>query len=339
MESWWLLWPQLKAELKVLINEPVRYFTDPAERLFILYLASAIVCAVVVYWIARWRNRADTPHQIFAYLFPREIFFHRSAKADYIFFIVDRILSFLLIPFFILLIPMIRDPAYGLLVAIFGDPGTSILPAGLMTNLFLTLISVMAVDFALWWIHYLHHRIPVLWEFHKVHHSAEVMTPITAYRMHPIEIILNLNLTCIVSGVIIAIFEYLTANAAIVYTVLGVDIITFLFLLFGFNLRHSHIPMAYPRMFSHLFVSPWMHQVHHSCEKRHLDKNMGFIFAIWDWAFGTLYIPQPGESFKLGLSTGEAAKFHSVIALYVRPFRNILDKIIKQDRRSSDNMP
>ena len=33
----------------------------------------------------------------------------------------------------------------------------------------------------------LQHRIPVLWCFHKVHHSAPVMTPLTAYRSHPVD--------------------------------------------------------------------------------------------------------------------------------------------------------
>jgi sterol desaturase/sphingolipid hydroxylase (fatty acid hydroxylase superfamily) len=324
-------WPELKA----LLGEPIRYFTDPVERLFLVYLASALLCAVIVYAIARVRDPQRTPARLIDYLFPRRVFFHPSAKADYAFFIVDRILSFLFIPFTVLLVPMVATSIYKLLVAIWGEPTVPILAPGLATNLLLTFVLVLAVDFALWWVHYLHHRIPVLWEFHKVHHSAEVMTPITAYRVHPVEIILNLNLTGIVTGIIIASFEYLTAHAAIIYTVVGVDVITFLFFLFGFNLRHSHIPMAYPRALSHIFVSPWMHQVHHSNEKRHIDKNMGFIFAIWDWAFGMLYVPHRGETFSLGLDSDETSKFHSVGALYLRPFRNIIHRLNQQDAANS----
>ncbi|MBI2257174.1 MAG: sterol desaturase family protein [Proteobacteria bacterium] len=332
MENWRNFWPELKA----LLGEPARYFTDPTERLFVLYLASALLCALVVYAIARLRSPQSVPASLIGYLFPREVYLHPSAKADYAFFIVDRILSFLFIPYFVLVVPMVGAPLYHLLVVVFGE-ATPILPPGVATNLLLTLISVLAVDFALWWIHYLHHRIPVLWEFHKVHHSAEVMTPITAYRMHPVEIILNLNLTGFVSAVTFAIFRYITADTGVTYTVVGIDVITFAFLLFAFNLRHSHIPMAYPRALSHLFVSPWMHQVHHSLEARHLDKNMGFIFAIWDWMFGTLYVPVRGETFALGLDSGEAPKFHSVRAMYLRPFRNILDRLdpAKSTPRSS----
>lgn len=331
MEIWNNFWPKLKA----LLIEPVRYFTDPTERMFVLYLGSALICAVVVYLMAYRRDPAGTPKRLLAYLFPRRVFLHTSAKADYKFFIVNCILSFLNISFFFLLVPMVYAPTYGLLITTLGEPSGPILSPGIATNLLLTVLSVLAVDLALWWIHYLHHRIPVLWEFHKVHHSAEVMTPVTAYRMHPVEMILNLNLTAIVSGASVAIFQYLTNNATVIYTVLGVDIITFLFLMFGFNLRHSHIPMAYPRALSHLFVSPWMHQVHHSSEARHLDKNMGFIFAFWDWAFGTLYVPKRGETFALGLDSDEAPAFHSVLAMYWRPFRNILNKLFHQNATKS----
>jgi sterol desaturase/sphingolipid hydroxylase (fatty acid hydroxylase superfamily) len=320
MSDWQYPWQQLLKSL----YEPVRFFVDPTERLHVLYLATGVICALVVFAIARRRNPDGTPRRFLAYLFPKAIYLHPSAKADYRFFLVDRVLSFLILPFFVILIPAVAVPVYHGLEAVFGAPTAPILAPGLATNIFITLVAALAVDLALWWIHYLHHRIPVLWEFHKVHHSAEVMTPITAYRMHPVEIILNFNLTAAVSGVVFALFQYLTANTGEVYYIVGVDVVTFAFLLFGFSLRHSHVPMAYPHGISHIFVSPWMHQVHHSCEKRHLDKNMGFIFAFWDWMFGTLYIPARGETFAIGLDSGEAPKFHSVTAMYLRPFRKIL---------------
>ena len=50
------------------------------------------------------------------------------------------------------------------------------------------------MDAALWFTHWLFHVVPELWEFHKVHHSAEVMTPITAARMHPVEEIVDQTL-------------------------------------------------------------------------------------------------------------------------------------------------
>lgn len=317
--------------------EPTRYFVDPNERLFVLYLGTSLFCAAIVFALARRRQVAGTPRRFLAYLFPREVYLHPSAMADYKFFVIDRILSFLAIPFFVVLSVLIAGPTFRLLETVFGPADVAILPRGVPTTLLITLVTVLLIDLALWWIHYLHHRIPLLWEFHKVHHSAEVMTPITAYRMHPVEIILNFNLTNLVGGVSFAVFQYLTAGAVITYEVVGVNVVMFLFYVVGFNLRHSHIPMTYPRLVSYLFVSPWMHQVHHSQEKRHIDKNMGFIFSLWDWMFGTLYIPARDEKFALGLDSGEASKFHNVGALYLLPFRNILARLGEQATAKSTN--
>jgi hypothetical protein len=52
---------------------------------------------------------------------------------------------------------------------------------------------------------------------------------------------------------------------------------------------------GYGSVISQVLVSPWMHQVHHSRETRHLDMNMGFIFSFWDRLFGTLYVPKKDE--------------------------------------------
>lgn len=320
------IWQKLLVEIRAALFEPVRLFIEPAGRVFVLYLGTALACAVVVYLVARRRNPAGTP-PLLSYLFPRKVYLSPSTMADYRFFIIDRVLSFLLVPFCVVTTAYVADASLQLIEGMLGPATQPILTPGLATTLLITLGTVLAVDLALWWIHYLHHRVPVLWEFHKVHHSAEAMTPITAYRMHPVEIILNINLTSLVGGVVLAVFAYLTAGSVSIFMVAGVDVVTLMFYVFGFNLRHSHIPMAYPRWLSYIYVSPWMHQVHHSREKRHLDTNMGFNFAIWDWMFGTLYVPRRGETFAIGLESGESPAFHSVRALYLLPFRNIAARL------------
>jgi sterol desaturase/sphingolipid hydroxylase (fatty acid hydroxylase superfamily) len=41
-----------------------------------------------------------------------------------------------------------------------------------------------------------------------------------------------------------------------------------------------------------IFISPAHHQVHHSGNPEHFNKNFGSCLAVWDWMFGTLYVPQ-----------------------------------------------
>ena len=38
-------------------------------------------------------------------------------------------------------------------------------------------------------------------------------------------------------------------------------------------------------------MSPAHHQIHHSRNPAHFNKNLGSCLALWDWMFGTLYIP------------------------------------------------
>jgi hypothetical protein len=59
--------------------------------------------------------------------------------------------------------------------------------------------------------------------------------------------------------------------------------------------------LSYGRILEHVLISPSQHQVHHSVDPKHLDKNFGEIFAIWDWIFGTLYIPTSNEELVFGI--------------------------------------
>ena len=40
----------------------------------------------------------------------------------------------------------------------------------------------------------------------------------------------------------------------------------------------------------YLLISPYQHQIHHSDNPKHFNKNMGSKLAIWDWMFGTLVL-------------------------------------------------
>ena len=102
-------------------------------------------------------------------------------------------------------------------------------------------------------------------------------------------------------------------------TVNGMNLVLFLFYFAGYNLRHSHIPLYYPDRLSRILISPAQHQVHHSNAPRHFDRNMGFMFAIWDRMAGTLYVPRRDEVLEFGLARGEEREFDSLARLYFLP--------------------
>ncbi|HVM83926.1 MAG TPA: sterol desaturase family protein [Candidatus Binatia bacterium] len=309
--------------------DPFRYVVDHNERIYFGYLASAFLLAIPVYLYLRRSQPESVPDSLLGYLFPKKIYLHKSAIADYKFFLVDRVLYVILFPVVALLVTPLTDGVTDVLIAQFGAPAHPWNAAEGWSLAFVTLAQIAWIDFMLYYVHYLFHRIPALWEFHKVHHSAEVMTPITAYRVHPFELFMTMNITAIGTALLAGVIGYYCGGGHPELRMYGINVVQFAFYVIGFNLRHSHVPLGYGPVLSQVFVSPWMHQVHHSREARHFDKNMGFIFSFWDTMFGTLYVPQRGETFELGLSDGEHVRFHSLTALYFRPITNILRRWMK----------
>jgi sterol desaturase/sphingolipid hydroxylase (fatty acid hydroxylase superfamily) len=92
-----------------------------------------------------------------------------------------------------------------------------------------------------------------------------------------------------------------------------------MFLLTYGHLRHSNMWIAFTGVAGRILQSPAHHQLHHSANPAHFDRNFGFALAIWDWAFGTLAIPaRTREPIVFGVGS-EAAPFRSALAAVVVP--------------------
>ena len=67
-----------------------------------------------------------------------------------------------------------------------------------------------------------------------------------------------------------------------------------------------------------------------------MTKNYGEVFAIWDWLFGTLYIPKQYEEFAIGLGA-DGNPHNSVARAYWVPIADSLKQLkLKLSRTSSD---
>jgi hypothetical protein len=53
----------------------------------------------------------------------------------------------------------------------------------------------------------------------------------------------------------------------------------------------AHVDCVPRRARAHL-RQPAHHHVHHSANPKHFNKNFGSCLALWDWMFGTLYVPE-----------------------------------------------
>jgi sterol desaturase/sphingolipid hydroxylase (fatty acid hydroxylase superfamily)/creatinine amidohydrolase/Fe(II)-dependent formamide hydrolase-like protein len=297
----------------------------PDERIFWGYLLTASFIA-----LAALRDRAlergepFTARGFLGQLFARDVWLHPSAKLDYAYFFVDAFL------FGLLVMPWLGGSAAGyalgkdLASATIAERCVSAPPWALALGL--TVALVLAMDLALFLVHWAQHRVPLLWEFHKVHHSAEVLTPITVYRMHPLDSALNMTVSGLFAGVVLGLGAWALPQGVRTITVGGLDLLTFLFYVVGYNLRHSHVWVDWGPALSHVLVSPAQHQIHHSVDPRHWDKNMGFMLAWWDWLAGTLYVPRGREELRFGLGADapETKEHRTVWGVYMSPLRNLL---------------
>lgn len=326
-------------DIKVSIIERWGAISAPAERIFWLYLISALILAFLSWAYYRYLVKTKKPEKtsgdFFSYVFDKDVYLHRSAIQDYAYFFINAIFTFGIIAQLLLSSYFFMMAFYHLLGALFGVHEEALLPSSLWTLGLYTVISALFLDFAVFITHYAQHKIPILWEFHKVHHSAEVLNPVTFYRMHPVDLFLTGLVAALLAGLAFAGFFYLTNEVPTVFEVMGLNIIVFIFYIFGYNLRHSQIWLSYPVWISHFLVSPAQHQIHHSTDTKHYDKNLGLIFAFWDKLFGTLYIPKGFEKLSYGINKKNPNPFRNVKDMYIQPFQNAW-KLIRPNKETHE---
>ena len=188
----------------------------------------------------------------------------------------------------------------------------------------LVIASMALLDFIAFGIHYLQHRVPLLWRFHKVHHSARVMHPLTNYREHPFDnVFYSLGLGA-GAGMFAAVVTSQLGYTPSEPTILGVGVSVVAFNSLGYHLRHSHIWLRWPGALAYFFGCPAHHQVHHSYHPAHIDKNFAFVFPLWDVIFGTFCLPQTNVDVKFGLDEHQADEFRTCLDLYLLPIRQLM---------------
>ncbi len=259
------------------------------SRLSPVFLVSMVlICAAI--WVTR------KPGQGFwAWAFPRRVYATRS-------FVVDLQLWLLSIALravgFFSLVAFAPALTNALQTFLAGDTA----PNSTWPPLVIGALMLCALDGAGYWVHRLFHEIPRLWPFHAVHHSAEQLNPVTLFRKHPVYNLLASLVHSLVTGILQGLLLGLLIGKVEVATLMGVNLFYYAFNLAGANLRHTHIWLSWGPVLEHLFISPAQHQVHHSINPRHFNKNYGEVLAIWDWAFGTLYVPKQREALEFGLA-------------------------------------
>ena len=143
-------------------------------------------------------------------------------------------------------------------------------------------VSMLALDLAIYLQHVMFHAVPALWRLHRMHHADLEFDVTTGLRFHPVEILLSMGVKLAVvaalgpPAVAVLVFEVLLNATAM------------------FNHSNIRIPSAIDRVLRLIVVTPDMHRVHHSIHPSETNSNFGFNLPWWDRLLGT-YRPQPRD--------------------------------------------
>ena len=291
-------------------------------------VAGALIFAAAFYIDARRkRGRKISVAGFFKSVFPARILWHPSSRLDMRLWIVNTIVFTSAYGLFVIGSFLWRQATLAILEFALGAHEASVWPAWAILTL-ATLLQLLAYEFGYWVSHYLFHTIPALWEFHKLHHSAEVLTTLTEMRMHPFEIIAFVNGIGLFTGIMFGVLCYVFGPYVRPFTLFNANMFLMLFIFTIGHLRHSHMWIPFTGLAGRLFQSPAHHQIHHSDQPRHFNKNLGFALAFWDWVFGTLYVPEKYEKITFGIGA-DHAQYDTVVKGFVLPFVYSANHLVK----------
>ena len=304
---------------------------DPHSRLYWVYVLSSFGSALLAYFIY-YNNSGFGISRFLNFIFPKSTYLHKSARVDYVIFIIN----FSLAPSRFLLsgltIGVITIAEYKLLVTYLGEWQPS-LQWNSFLNCIFTIVIAMVKDFSIFLVHAASHKYSFFWTLHRLHHSAKVLTPFTLFRAHPLYSLLSKAIQNVIIGVFYGFVFFAFQKHPEVIFILQINLVVAIFNFMGSNLRHSHVWLSYGKILSHIFISPAQHQIHHSSAKEHRNKNFGQMFALWDWMFGTLYVPKEKEELEFGLGSDDNDRHNTVWGAYIEPitstFQVLKKKLIK----------
>ena len=303
------------------VDSLIAMFAQPESRFFLPFLASAVLFGWGAYILQTGAKNSGAA--LWRAIGPK-VLFHRSALADYRLILVNSLVNLLGGGLLLVGVAAFARAGSGALVVLFGP--SPHWQAGFLAATVFTVATVTANDFANFSFHWMQHRNKLLWELHKVHHSAEVLTPLTAIRVHPLANFIGIQYLALFQGLVSAVFLYCYDGPVAQIEILGVNALTVLAnTLFGGHLAHMQIWVMFPKAIGRILYSPALHQIHHSDNPKHFDTNYGFIFSFWDRLCGTLYMPtqEDRDTLRFGVDPSDMAELRTVAQLYWTPLRNI----------------
>jgi len=145
---------------------------------------------------------------------------------------------------------------------------------------------VITHDFYIYWFHRFQHSSAFFWRTHEAHHSGKQVDWLAGSRSHALEIIINQTIE-------FAPIVLLGANPIVVPIKALIDAVWGMYI-------HANIDVKSGKL-QYVINGPEMHLWHHADHEEVYYANFSTKLAIWDWIFGTAFLPDGRKPERWGL--------------------------------------
>lgn len=149
------------------------------------------------------------------------------------------------------------------------------------------LLSFLAHDLYIYWFHRLQHANRWLWRVHEAHHSTKDVDWLSGSRSHSLEILINQTIE-------FAPLVLLGCDPDVILIKGMIDAVWGMYI-------HSNIDVR-SGWLRYIINGPEMHRWHHAIDEEAHNLNFSTKFALWDWLFGTAFLPRGRKPSGYGLS-------------------------------------
>jgi len=178
------------------------------------------------------------------------------------------------------------------------------------------LLLLLAEDFIYYWLHRFDHEVRFFWATHVTHHSSEKINFTVGFRSSVFQ-----PLYRFIYFIPLALCGFKPVDILFIYAATQI---------WGIFVHTEFIKKM--GWLEYIFVTPSHHRVHHACNPKYLDKNMGMFLIIWDKIFGTFQPELPEEEYetlKYGLTKN--IEKHSPTNIIFHEWKQLWEDIRRKD--------
>jgi sterol desaturase/sphingolipid hydroxylase (fatty acid hydroxylase superfamily) len=174
------------------------------------------------------------------------------------------------------------------------------------------IFGFVAWDFCFYWMHRLHHKIPILWAVHYVHHQGEEFNLTLGVRNSWYSSLTNFPFIAWLAIIGLPL-EIFVVVSSIHYTV---------------QFYNHNAIVKKSGFLDRWFITPANHLVHHGLDSRYVNKNFGGTFLIWDKVFGSFQAKEDHIDDRIGLKTGMPS--YNPLLFNHKPLSGLIARLIPQ---------